>query len=104
MLIELRSDDFEKAVSEGVVVVDFWAPWCGPCRMMEQVVEQFAQENPDIVVAKVNVDNDPELAGQYGVMSIPTLVFFHKGVLVDKSIGVVSKAVLQKKTNALVSG
>jgi len=101
MLINLTNDNFEQMVSGGIAVVDFWAPWCGPCRMLSPLIEEFATENPDIVIGKVNVDDYPDLAGQYGVMSIPTLLFFKNGNLVDTSIGVVSKMVIQNKVNGM---
>ena len=69
------------------VLMDFWAPWCGPCRMVGPVVEEIAAERADIKVCKVNVDEQPELAGQFGVMSIPTLVVMKNGKIVNQSIG-----------------
>lgn len=69
------------------VLMDFWAPWCGPCRMVGPVVEEISRERSDIKVCKVNVDEQPELAGQFGVMSIPTLVVMKNGKIVNQSIG-----------------
>lgn len=77
---------------KGVVVVDFWAPWCGPCRMVVPIVEEIARERNDIKVGKVNVDEQPELAGQFGVMSIPTLLVFEQGKLVRQAVGARPKA------------
>ena len=74
------------------VLLDFWASWCGPCRMLSPVVDEIAQENDAIAVGKINVDEQPELASQFGVMSIPTLMVFKDGKAVNTSVGVVPKA------------
>ena len=74
------------------VLLDFWASWCGPCRMLSPVVDEIAQENNAIAVGKINVDEQPELASQFGVMSIPTLMVFKDGKAVNTSVGVVPKA------------
>ena len=77
----------EVIYSDKPVLMDFWAPWCGPCRMVGPVVEEISRERSDIKVCKVNVDEQPELAGQFGVMSIPTLVVMKNGKIVNQSIG-----------------
>ena len=92
-VIDVKTADFETEVlkSDRTVLVDFWAVWCGPCRMLSPVVDQVAEENPDIKVCKVNVDEEQQLAIKYGVMSIPTLLVFKGGELVNQSVGVIPK-------------
>ncbi|CDC18897.1 thioredoxin [Eubacterium sp. CAG:274] len=92
-VIDVKTADFEAEVlkSDKTVLVDFWAVWCGPCRMLSPVVDQIAEENPDIKVCKVNVDEEQQLAIKYGVMSIPTLLVFKGGELVNQSVGVIPK-------------
>ena len=92
-VIDVKTADFETEVlkSDKTVLVDFWAVWCGPCRMLSPVVDQAAEENPNIKVCKVNVDEEQQLAIKYGVMSIPTLLVFKGGELVNQSVGVIPK-------------
>ena len=87
---DMNKENFQEEVihSEKPVLVDFWASWCGPCRMVSPIVDEIAQERPDIKVVKVNVDQEQELALQYGVMSIPTLVVMKDGKVVNQAVGV----------------
>lgn len=102
MTVELTDLNFKEITESGVVVVDFWAAWCGPCRMIAPTLEEIAQERQDVVVGKLDVDQYPQLASKYGVMSIPTLLFFKDGELKDSSIGVVPKNVLLNKIDAVI--
>ena len=93
-VISVTADNFEQEVlkAEGIVMVDFWAAWCGPCKMLSPIADQIAEEHPEIKVCKVNIDEEPSLAIDYKVMSIPTLLVFKNGEKVNMSIGVQSKS------------
>jgi len=99
--IELTSDNFEATIGEGVAMVDFWAPWCGPCRMIAPVVEELAEEfEGKANICKVNTDEQQEIAAKYGIRSIPTILFFKDGQMVDQMVGAASKDVFAEKINA----
>jgi thioredoxin len=103
MAIELTKDNFQASVAEGVTLVDFWAPWCGPCKMQLPIVEELSAELGDQAkIGKINVDNEPELASRFGVMSIPTLILFKDGQPVDKMVGLTPKEALKTKILAHV--
>lgn len=103
MIQELNDKNYDSVTANGYVLVDFWAPWCGPCNMLSPTIEEVAKEVADVIIGKVNVDDYPELAGKHGVMSIPTLKFYKNGQEMDSSIGVVSKNVILKKLELLKS-
>ena len=91
--LNINKNNFQEEVlnSKVPVLLDFWAPWCGPCRMVVPIIDEIAGERSDIKVGKVNVDEQQELAGQFGVMSIPTLVVIKDGQVVNKAVGARSK-------------
>ncbi len=102
--IELTAENFKETIAEGVALVDFWAPWCGPCRMIAPVVEELAEDyDGKAKICKVNTDEQPSIAGEYGIRSIPTILFFKDGELVDQMVGAAGKAVFAEKIDALLA-
>jgi len=87
MIIHLEKENFNDLIAKGKVLVDFYAEWCGPCKMMGPVLEEIASKKSDLVIVKVNVDEHPDLAREYGVMSIPSLLYFENGNMVNKHVG-----------------
>lgn len=101
----LSDADFEQKISsiKGSVLVDFWAPWCGPCRMLAPIIEEIANEyDGKLVVAKVNTDENQRLAAKYGIMSIPTLIVFKEGKPVERLIGYMSKKDLKARLDRIL--
>lgn len=97
-VIHVTTDSFEQEVlqAKGAVLVDFWATWCGPCQMVGPIVEQLAEEQSEVKIVKVDVDQAQEIAGRYGVLSIPTFVLFKDGKEVRREVGALPKAALRK--------
>ena len=100
----ITNDNFKEiAASSAVMLIDFWATWCGPCRMLSPTVDEIAEEYAGrVTVAKCNVDDAGDIAMQYRVRNIPTLIFLKNGEMVDRTVGVVSKADIEAKLNALL--
>lgn len=100
-VIKITKENFEQEImhSDKPVLIDFWASWCGPCKMLSPVVDEIGEEVSNIKIAKVNIDEESDLAAQFRVMSIPTLVFLKEGKVVDTAVGVKPKAAILKMIN-----
>lgn len=105
MAIEITDANFEEIVlkSDKPVLVDFWAEWCGPCRMVGPIVAELANDYKDrAVIGKIDVDSNPEVSAKLGIRNIPTILFFKNGEIVDKQVGAVPKTILATKLDAIV--
>lgn len=101
--IELTKENFAEYTQNGVALVDFWAPWCGPCRMLSPVIDRLAEDfEGKAKICKVNTDEQEELSAQFGIRSIPTILFFKDGEVVDQMVGATSEQALKDKLNALL--
>ncbi len=105
MTVEVTDSNFEEEVlkSDKPVLVDFWAEWCGPCRMVGPIVDELAKEyDGKVVMAKMDVDSNPDTSVKFGIRNIPTILFFKNGEVADKQVGAVPKAMLASKVDALL--
>lgn len=100
---EFTDSNFDSEVlqADNPVLVDFWAPWCGPCRQIAPMIDELAGDNPDVKIGKVNIDDNPQAAQKYGVSSIPTLLVFKGGEVTDTFVGVRPKAQLQEALDSV---
>jgi len=103
-MIELTGENFEKEVKKGLVLVDFWAPWCGPCRVVAPVLDALSQEMKEVKFCKVNVDEQPELSEKFEVSSIPTIVLFKDGKIIANRVGAATKETLKEWIGASIKG
>ena len=103
-VVTLTTENFDAQAlaADRIAVVDFWAPWCPPCRALAPTIEALAEERPDVVVGKLDVDDHPAIAERYGIQSIPTVLVFRRGALVDRSVGLVPIARLRELLDARV--
>jgi thioredoxin 1 len=104
MALEITDENIKEIINSGKpVIIDFWAEWCGPCRMVGPVVEELAKEyDGKVVIGKMDVDNNVDTPNEYGIRNIPTILFFKDGQVVDKQVGATQKAVLTAKVEALL--
>ncbi|MBP1614778.1 MAG: trxA 5 [Bacteroidetes bacterium] len=104
MALEITDTNVEGVLAEGKpVVIDFWAPWCGPCKMVGPIIEELAKEyDGQVIIGKCDVDENTELPATYGIRNIPTVLFFKNGEVVDKQVGAVAKSVFESKVKALI--
>lgn len=98
-LLHANKDSFDKIINQKAVLIDFWAPWCMPCQMLAPVLEELSKELPDLIIAKINVDDEPDLALKHGINSIPALLYFENGILKNQSLGYMDKEQIQLKFN-----
>jgi thioredoxin 1 len=104
MALEITDGNIAEILEKNkITLVDFWAPWCGPCRMLGPIIEELATNNTDMTIGKMNVDENSQTAVKYGVRGIPTIIFFKDGQQIDKIVGVKSRAELQAKLDSLKS-
>ena len=102
MALEITDNNFKEILAEGKpVVIDFWAPWCGPCKMLGQVLEQLDAETQDFKIVKVDIDENPELTRQWKVTTVPSIFFIKDGQVKDSAIGFLPKPVIEQKMKAL---
>ena len=101
MSLEFNDTNFDESIKSGIAVIDFWAPWCGPCKMMSPVIDKIANNNPDLIVAKVNIDASPGVATKYNILSIPTVIIYKNGEPAEQIVGVASEKVIMEKVNSL---
>ena len=98
-IIHATNESFNKIINMPSAIIDFWAPWCGPCRMLAPILEEINSERSDIIIAKVNVDDYPELASKYSITSIPAILHFKNGQLIAQTLGYMDKTTLLNKLN-----
>jgi thioredoxin 1 len=101
--IDGNAEIFEELISsDKITIVDFWASWCGPCRTQLPILEEFAKNNKDVQIVKINVDQNAELASEYGVKSIPTIIFFKNGVIEHKTVGIQQENQLEETKKEII--
>jgi thioredoxin 1 len=97
MVHELNESNFDRTIAKGISIIDFWAPWCGPCKMMTPIIEKIAEDNTEIIVGKVNIDKSQSIAQKFNVLSIPTILIMKDGEPMEQTVGVVSASTILQK-------
>ncbi len=103
-MLTLTNENFDKETKTGVTLVDFWAPWCGPCRMLGPIVDALSGEMKELKFGKINVDEQPELSEKFAVASIPTILLFKNGKVIANRVGATTKETLREWINASIKG
>ena len=104
MALDITDANFDESLkNNSFLIIDFWAPWCGPCRQLGPIVDELAVDNTIVTIGKINVDENPAVAAKYGIRGIPAIIFFKDGLEVGKNVGLASKAALQKKIDEIYS-
>ena len=101
MSLEVTSENITNVLSNKIAILDFWAPWCGPCKMLGPIIDELAEANKDITIGKINVDENSEIAKEYGIRGIPTVLIFKDGSVIERLVGLTSKDNLQIKIDGL---
>ena len=103
MTLELNESNFKNTIEKGVALIEFWAPWCGPCKMMSPLIDKIANNNPDLIVGKVDIDASQNISQMYNIQSIPTIIIFKNGEAMEQTVGVVNEKTIMNKVESVKS-
>jgi thioredoxin 1 len=99
MILDLHDDNFQSSIAKGISLVDFWAPWCAPCKQLNPLIEKIATDNPDLIVGKVNIDRSPAIAQRFNILSVPTIIIFKNGDPYEQIVGSASEKHIMEKVD-----